>query len=150
GSAGFRLVTIVPGKSAQDGVADDVAVFGVLTAEHRAHAVVEDLGRYPAARCEGGGVATQQGLQVLAQHEATPQQPAMAEDQREQPADPLDPGLIGEHRAEMREVDLGLAAGWGLEAQLEAGRRAWTHLAQEVLHGGVAPLAAGFTDPAMP
>src|SRR4029450_2220464 len=92
------------------------------------------------------GVTLQQVLTARAQHEAPPQQPAMAEHQREQPADPLDPGLIGEHRAEMREVDLGLAAGWGLEAQLEAGRRAWTHLAQEVLHGGVAALVAGLTD----
>ena len=43
----------------------------------------------------------------------------MTQHQREQPDHPLDTWLVGENRAEMGEVDLGLAARRRLEAHLE-------------------------------
>ena len=118
--AGLRQEAVVAGELEQGAVVDDVAGLGILAAEHGAHAVVEDLLRHAAKRLEGGGVAAQQRLQVLVQHEAAPQHAAVAEHQREQPDDPLGARLVGEHRAEMREVDLRLPAGRRLEAHLEA------------------------------
>ena len=53
------------------------------------------------------------------QHKAAPQHAAVAQHHREQPDDPLDAGLISEDRTEMREIQLRLLAGWGLEADLE-------------------------------
>ena len=78
-----RLITIVFGKRAQGGVVDDVPALGVLAMEHGAHAVIQDLPRHPAKRLEGRDMAAQQGLHVLAQHEAAPHHPAVAEHQRE-------------------------------------------------------------------
>jgi hypothetical protein len=117
--------------------------------EHSAHAVVEDLGRHAAKRRESGGVAAQQGLQILVQHEAAPLHPAVAEHQREQPEDPLSAGLIGEHGTEMREVHLGLASRWGLKADFEAGALTRPDLTQEVLRRGVPTAVAEFADLAM-
>ena len=86
------------GELEQRAVVDDVAGLGVL-ADHRGlHAVVEDLLRHAAERLEGGGVAAQQGRQVLVHHEAAPQHPAVPEHQREQPDDAPDARLVGEHR----------------------------------------------------
>jgi hypothetical protein len=66
----------------------------------------------------------------------------VAQHQREQPDHPLYAGLIGEHGAEMREVDLGLTARRRLEAYLERGRRDRPNLAQQVGHRGVAAMIA--------
>jgi len=122
------------------------AAVGVLAHEHRAHAAVEHLGRHAAQRLEGCGVAAQQGLQVLLRHEPAPQHAAAAEHEREQPDHVLDPWLVGEHGAEMREVDRRLAAGRCLEPHLEACRRAGPGLAQEVLHRRVAAGVAEVAD----
>jgi len=136
----------VPGELDQGAVVNDVAGIGVLAHEHGAHAVVEDLGRRPAQRLEGGRVAAQQGLHVLLRHEPGPQHAAVAQHEREQPDHALDPGLVGEHGAEMREVDLSLPARRRLEPHLEARRRAGPDLAQEVFHHGVAAGIAEVAD----
>ena len=132
GLARLRQVAVVAGEVEQGAVVDDVASLGILAAEHGAHAVVEDLLRHAAERLEGGGMAAQQRRQVLMQHEAGPHHAAVAEHQREQPDDPLGAGLVGEHGAEMREVDLRLAARRGLEADLERRRLGRPDVAQEV------------------
>jgi len=139
----------VAGELDQGAVVDDVAHLGVFAHEHGAHAVVEDLGRRPAQRLERCGVAAQQGLHVLLRHEPAPQPAAVAKHEREQPDHPLDTGLIGEHGAEMREIDLRLPARRRLEPHLEARRRARPHLAQEILHHGVAAAVAELADLAM-
>ena len=122
GLAGFGQVAVVPGELDEGAVVDDVASLGILTAEHRAHAVVEDLGWGPLQRLESGGVAAQQGLQILVRHEPAPQHPAVAQHQREQPHDPLDAGLVGEHGAEVGEIHLRLATRRRLETHLETCR----------------------------
>jgi len=139
----------VAGELDQGAVVDDVPGVGVLAHEHGAHAVVEDLGRRAAQRPESRRVAAQQGLQVLLRHEPAPQHAAVAEHEREQPDHALDPGLVGEHRAEMREVDLRLPAWRRFEPHLEACGRAGPDLAQEVLHHGVAAGVAEVADLAM-
>ena len=68
-------------------------------------------------------MAAEHGLQVLMQHEASPEQPAVAEHQRKQPDDPDHPRLVGERHLELGEVDLRLVAGRGLETDLEHGGR---------------------------
>ena len=84
--------------------------------------------------------------QVLLRHEPAPQHAAVAQHEREQPHHALDPGLVGEHGAEMREVDLRLLARRRFEPHLEACRRAKPNLAQEVLHHGVAAAIAELAD----
>ena len=78
------------------------------------------------------------------QHEAGPQHAAVTEHQREQPDNPLRAWLIGEHRAEMREVDLRLTSGRRLEAHLEGSRLGRPDLAQEVGENAVAAGVAEF------
>ena len=107
------------GEREQRAIVDDVADLGILTIEHRSHAVIEDLLRHAAQRLERRGMTAQQCLQVLMQHEAAPQHAAVAQHQREQPDDPLDAGLVGEDRSEMREIHLRLTPGRGLEADLK-------------------------------
>ena len=77
------------GKLEQRAIVDDVAGLGILAAEHGAHAIVEDVFRHAAQSLERGGLTAQQRRQVLVQHEAGPQHPAVAQHQREQPEDPL-------------------------------------------------------------
>lgn len=93
------------GEVDEASVVDDVPI--LAGARHgRLHAVVEDLARAPADRLECGGVAAQQGLEILAQNEAGEDQPAVTEHQREQPDDPHDAGFGLEHDLELSEVDL--------------------------------------------
>jgi hypothetical protein len=138
GLTGLGQVAVVAGELDQGAVVDDVAGLWVLAHEHGAHAVVEDLGRHAAQRFEGCGVAAQQGLQVLVGHEPAPQHAAMTQHQRKQPDHPLGAGFVGEHGAEMREVDLGLPARWRFEAHLERRRRNRPDLAQQIGHRRVA------------
>ena len=145
GTAGFWLVAVVSGESAQRGVVDEVTAFGIVAVEQGAHAVVEDFRRYAAKLGEGVGMASQQRLHVLVQHEAAPHHPAVAEHEREQPDDPLGSRLVGKDRAEMSEIHLRLTAGRRLETDLKAGGRSWTHLAQEILQRRV---SAGISQPA--
>ena len=70
--AGLRQIAVVAGELEQGAVVDDVAGLGILAAEHGPHAVVEDLLRHAAERLEGGGMAAQQGLQVLVQRRSGP------------------------------------------------------------------------------
>ena len=98
----------------------------------------------PPKRLERGGVTAQQRRQVLVQHEAGPQHAAVAQHQREQPDDPLRARLVGEHRAEMGEVDLRLTAGRRLEAHLERRRLDRPDVAQEVGQDAVAAGVAEF------
>lgn len=135
----------MPGKLDQRAVVDDVRL-GVL-ADHRGlHPIVEDLARHPAQGCEGGHVTAQHRLQVLMGNKARPDQPAVAENQREQPDFPNDAGLVGEDRLELGEVDLRLFPWRGLEAHLERRCRARPHLAQEVGYRGVAAVIALLAD----
>jgi len=139
GLAGFWQVAVVAGELDQGAVVDDVVRrLWTLAVEHGFHAVVEDLGWGPAKRIECGGVAAQHGLHVLVRHEPAPQHAAVAEHQREQPDHALRAGLVGEHGAEIGEIDLGLPSGWRLEAHLEAGCRARPDAAEEVLYPRVA------------
>ena len=94
---------------------------------------------------EGVGMAPQQRLHVLVQHEAARHHPAVAEHEREQPDDPLGSRFVGKDRAEMSEIRLLLTAGRRLETDLKAGGRSWTHLAQENLQRRV---SAGISQPA--
>jgi hypothetical protein len=112
-------VAVVAGEREQRAIVDDVAGLGILAVEHRSHAVIEDLLGHASERLECRCVTAQQRLQILMQHEAAPEHAAVAQHHREQPDDPLDAGLIGEDRSEMREIHLRLAAGRGLEADLE-------------------------------
>jgi len=64
-------------------------------------------------------VTAQNRLHVLVQHKAPPDQPAEAENQREQPDDPRHCRLVAEHDLELRKIDLSLIAGRRLEANLE-------------------------------
>jgi hypothetical protein len=139
--AGFGMEAEVAGQIDERSVVDDAAGMG-LAGDHGLHAVIEDLVRHAAQRLEGGHVAAQQSGQVLMQDEAGPDQAAVAEHQREQPHDARCRGLVGEHHLELGEVDLGLLAGGGLEADLKGGWRCGTDLAQEVSDSGV---AAGIT-----
>jgi hypothetical protein len=101
------------------GLVASVSALRLLAIDHGLHAVVEDLGRRPAERLERGCVAAQQRLHVLVRHEPASQHAAVAEHEREQPHHTLDARLVGEHRAEMREIDLRLTTGRRLEADLE-------------------------------
>ena len=147
--AGLWQVTVMAGELDQCAVVDDVAglgtILGRLAVDHGFHPVVEDLGRCPAQRLEGGSVAAQHGLHVLLRHEPTPQHAAMPQHQREQPHDPLDARLVGEHRAEMGEVDLRLAARRRLEPHLESRACTWPDAANEDFDRGVAAAKAEIT-----
>jgi len=55
--ARLRQVAVVAGERQQRAVVDDVAGVGILTMEHRAHAVIEDLLGHAPERLECGGVA---------------------------------------------------------------------------------------------
>ena len=136
GAAGLRVEPVIPGKIDQCAVVDDVGL--VVLADHRGlHPVVKDLPRGPAQRCECRHVAAQHCLQVLVGDKACPDQPAIAEHQREQPDDPRRTGLVGEDHLEVSKVHLCLIARRGLEADLECGSRRRPHLAQEIGHRGV-------------
>ena len=54
--AGLRQVAVVAGEREQRAIVDDVAGLGVLTMEHRSHAIVENLLRHAPERLECGGV----------------------------------------------------------------------------------------------
>ena len=75
GPAGLGLEAVVRGRGRRGAVVDDAAL-GVLADDRGLHAVVEDLARHAADRLEGGDVAAQDGLQVLVDDEARPDQPA--------------------------------------------------------------------------
>ena len=99
----------MPGEIEQAAIVDDQAV-GVL-ADHRR----SSCGRrgFPAAprrsprtpQCDSAD-----GLQVLVDDEARPDQPREAEHQREQPHDPGDAGLVSEHDLEVGEINSRRAA----------------------------------------
>jgi len=59
---------------------------------------------------------------------------------RHRPHGALDAGLVSEHRAEMREVDLGLTAWRRLEAHLEPRRHNWPDAAKDVFDRSVAAI----------
>ena len=118
------------------------AILGSLAVDDGFHPVVEDLGRRAAQRLKRRGVTAQHRLHVLLRHEAAPQHAAMAQHQREQPDHPLDAGLVGEHRAEMREVDLRLAARRCLEPHLETGGCTRPDAAEKDFDHGVAATVA--------
>ena len=92
-----------------------------------------------------GVTGAQNGLQVLVDDEARPDQPREADHQREQPHDPGDAGLVGEHDLEVREIDLRLHAGRRLEADFERLDGLRPDLADGALHrrvpAGIAPLS---------
>jgi hypothetical protein len=121
--AGLRQEAVVAGQGEELGIVGDALgrLIGVFDlAQHGGfHAVVEDLFRHAAEAVEGGDVAAEHGLQVLAGDEAGPHHAAVAEHHGEQPDDPLHLGLVGEGRLEEGEIDLGLLAGRRLEATLE-------------------------------
>src|SRR5207342_3616828 len=95
GSTGTRLEAVVPCEVEEAAVVNDQAV-GILADHRRLHAVVENFLRRPADRFERRNVTAQDGLQVLVDDEARPDQPREAEHQREQPYDAGDAGLVAE------------------------------------------------------
>ena len=139
----------MPGELDQGAVVDNVAglrpILHHLAIDHGFHPVVEDLGRCPAQRLESRGVAAQYRLHVLLRHKPAPQNTAVTEDKGEQPHDALDAGLVGEHRTEMSEVDLGLTARRRLEAHLEPRDRTWPDATENVFDHGVAATIAKIT-----
>jgi hypothetical protein len=115
-----------------------VAGLRFLAADHGAHAIVEDMFRHAAKGLERGGVTAQQGRQVLVQHEVGPPirlSPSTSENNQRIRSVPR---LVGEHRAEVCEVDLCLAPGRRLEAHLEGRRLDRPDVAQEVSENAVA------------
>ena len=100
------------------GVVLDHAV-GVLADHRRLHAVVEQLGWRAVHGGEGVDVAAQDGLQVLGRAEPAPDPAAVPEDDREQPQDAHDAGLVLELDPELGEIHLCLLAGGRLEPALE-------------------------------
>src|SRR3954469_23182669 len=113
-----RLEAVVPGQVEQGSVVDHQAL-GILARDGRLHAVIEDLAGSPADRSERRRMAAQDGLQVLVQDEAGPDQARVAQYQGEQPHNAFDPWLVGELNLEAGQVDLGLLAGRGLEPNLD-------------------------------
>ena len=145
GRTGLRQKPVMRRQLEQLAIIGDALI--VHLAQHRRlHAVVEDLGRHPAERLESGDVAAQNGLQVLVRDEPAPHHAAVAEHHREQPDDPLGPGLVGEDGAEEGEIDLGLLTRRGLEAALKRLQRPWADGAQEVLRRGIAAGIAELPD----
>lgn len=86
------------------------------------HPVVENLARGAADRLKGRDMAAQDGLEVLVDDEARPDQPGMAEHEGEEPDDPRGAGFVEEAHLEAGETDLRLRAGRGLETHLEGPR----------------------------
>jgi hypothetical protein len=66
----------------------------------------------------------------------------VAQHEREQPNHTLDAGFIGEHRAEVGEIDLRLLPWRRLEAHLKRQHRCRSDLAQQVGHRRVATAIA--------
>ena len=91
-------------------------------------------------------MAAQDALQVLVEDEPRPDQPGVAEHHREQPDDPLHPGLVGERNLEPGEVDLGLLARRRLEPHLVSGAPGRPDLAHVVTHHAVAADKATLPD----
>jgi hypothetical protein len=83
GPAGSRVKPVMTGKLDQRTVLDDV-LLGILTDHRGFHPIVQDLTWHPAQGSEGGHVEAQDGLQILVRDKARPDQPAVAEHQREQ------------------------------------------------------------------
>ena len=77
GSTGTRLEAVVPCEVEEATVVNDQAV-GILADHRRLHAVVENFLRNPADRFERRNVTAQDGLQVLVDDEARPDQPREA------------------------------------------------------------------------
>ena len=145
GFTGFGQVAVMTRELDQGAVVDDVTGLRILTAEHGAHAVIEDLLRRAAERLESGRMTAQQGWQVLVQHEPAPQYAAVAEHQGEQPYHVFAAGLVGEVNPEVCEVHLRLAAGRGLEAHFVAGRLVGPDGSEELLQCRVAAAVAKIT-----
>jgi hypothetical protein len=78
GLAGFEIEAEVPGQISERAGMDDAASV-CLAGDHRLHAVIEHLVRHTAQSLEGGHMTAQHGGQVLMQHEASPDQAAVAE-----------------------------------------------------------------------
>ena len=141
--AGDRAV-VVQERDERSIVGDDALL---ALADHRGlHAVVEQVRRRPAHGGEGVDVAAQHRLQILRRAEPAPEPAAVPEDQREQPEDPRDAGLVGELYTELREVDLRLAARRRLEPALEDLGPARPRLAKEVGDDAVATGVAQIAD----
>lgn len=92
GFAGLRQKTVMGGQIDELGIVGDAAgpigIFGF--ADHGGlHAIVEDAFGHATQGLEGGDVAAQNGLQILAGDETPPHHPAVAEHQGEQPDDPF-------------------------------------------------------------
>src|SRR3954452_18433891 len=95
GSTGAGLEAVVPGQVKQGSVVDHRAL-GSLADDGGFHAVIEDLAGNTADRAERRRMAAQDGLQVLVQDEAGPDQARVAQHQGEHPNNALDAWLIGE------------------------------------------------------
>jgi hypothetical protein len=135
----------VAGHVEQAAVVDDEAI-GILADHGSFHAVVENLAGRAAERLEGGDVATQHAAEVLMQDVARPDEARMAEHQGEQPDDAAATGLVCEADLEAGEVDLGLQAGRGLEADLEGLHLVGPQLLHSALDRGVAAGEAAFAE----
>ncbi len=143
GPACFWVKAVVAGKIDERPIVDD-AVPLTLAGDRGLHAVVEQFARGAAERFERGDMAAQHRRQVLVHDEARPDQAAVAEHHGEQPDDPRRPRLVGEDDLELGEIHLALLAGRGLEAHLEPGVGARSHVPQEVGHCGVAAPVSPF------
>src|SRR3954469_11409569 len=87
-----RLEAVMPGEIEKRAIVDHEPV-QILADDGCLHSVVKHFAGSPADRLERGDVATQNGLQILVQDEARPDQPAVAQHHREQPDDAPHPGL---------------------------------------------------------
>ena len=112
----------------------------------RSGQVVEHFFRRPSAGVECGRVASRDGLELPVGAEPPPQPSAASEDEREQMDFPDDAGLVGVFGFELGEVDLGLLAGFGLEAPLEPGRRVRPDRAEIIRHRRIAAFVAALPD----
>src|SRR6187397_3037806 len=83
------------------------------------------------------------------QDETAPQHAAVTEHKREQPDNALGTRLVGEHRPEVREINLRLASGGSLEANLELRCRSRPDLAQKVGQDRIAARVAELAQLAM-
>ena len=95
GPAGARLEAVVPGEIDKGAVVDDKPL-SVFADHGRLHSVIEDRARRAAHRFKRSDMTPQNGLQILVQHEARPDQPRIAHHHREQPDDTLYRRLVGE------------------------------------------------------
>ena len=115
---------------------------GILADHRRLHAVVKDFLRRPADCFERRHVTAQDGLQVLVDDEARPDQPREAEHQREQPHDAGDARLVAKLDFEVGEIDLRLRARRRLKADLERLDGLGPNLADGAFDRGVAAAIA--------